>query len=143
MYLGGISTFLAACGETAFSSGILVSTTAKWGNNVESALKERDKPIARWGPAIFENSSIDWEKFSLDNPSDIKRRETKTLRDYQETASQEVLQGFITNDRGKMIMACGTGKTFTALRIAEELTGPEKLVLFLTPVNIPTVSVPH
>ena len=133
MYLQEISTFLAACGETTFSSGIIISTTEKWGNNVENALQNRDKPISRWGPEIFENSSADWQTFDLDQPADVNQRETKTLRDYQESALDDVLEGFETSDRGKLIMACGTGKTFTALRIAERQAGPGKTVLFLTP----------
>ena len=133
MYLQEISTFLAACGETTFSSGIIVSTTEKWGNNVENALQNRDKPISRWGPEIFENSSVDWQVFDIDQPADVNQRETKTLRDYQESALDDVLKGFEISDRGKMIMACGTGKTFTALRIAERQAGAGKTVLFLTP----------
>ncbi len=133
MYLSEISTFLAACGETTFSSGIIVSTTERWGNNVENALQNRDKPISRWGPELFENSSVDWQNFNLDQPTDIAQRQTKTLRNYQESALDDVLEGFETSDRGKLIMACGTGKTFTALRIAERQAGPGKTVLFLTP----------
>ena len=37
------------------------------------------------------------------------------------------------NDRGKLIMACGTGKTFTALRIAEAVAGIGGRVLYLVP----------
>ena len=133
MYLSDISTFLAAVGETTFSSGIVVSTTEKWGINVETALQNRDKPISRWGPEIFENSSVDWQVFDLDQPTDVNQRETKTLRYYQESALDDVLEGFENSDRGKLIMACGTGKTFTALRIAERQAGPGKTVLFLTP----------
>ena len=133
MYLSDISTFLAAVGETTFSSGIIVSTTEKWGNNVENALENRDKPISRWGPDIFENSSVDWQVFDLDQPADVNQRETKTLRYYQESALDDVLEGFENSDRGKLIMACGTGKTFTALRIAERQAGPGRTVLFLTP----------
>ena len=133
MYLPQISTFLAAVGETTFSSGIIVSTTEKWGINVENALQNRDKPISRWGPEIFENSSVDWQVFDLDQPAEVNQQETKTLRYYQESALDDVLEGFENSDRGKLIMACGTGKTFTALRIAERQAGPGSTVLFLTP----------
>ena len=133
MYLSEISTFLAAVGETTFSSGIIVSTTEKWGNNVENALQNRDKPISRWGPELFENSSVDWQTFDLDQPADVTQRQTKTIRDYQQSALDDVLEGFENSDRGKLIMACGTGKTFTALRIAERQAGLGKTVLFLTP----------
>ena len=133
LYLNDISTFLAACGERTFQSGILISTTEKWGSNIENALQNRDKPISRWGPEIFENSSVDWRNFDLDQPSDVSQRQTKSLRDYQQSALDDVLKGFEDNDRGKLIMACGTGKTFTALRIAERQSGPGKTVLFLMP----------
>ena len=43
-----------------------------------------------------------------------------------------MLKGFKTSDRGKLIMACGTGKTFTALRLAEKIA-PSGYVLFLVP----------
>ena len=89
--------------------------------------------MTRWGPDIFENSSIDWSVFDLDNPSGALRRPTKTLRDYQQEALDAVIEGFKQHDRGKLIMACGTGKTFTALRLAEQEAGANGTVLFLTP----------
>lgn len=46
---------------------------------------------------------------------------------------EAVEAGFSEHDRGKLIMACGTGKTFTALKIAEKLAGKGKRVLFLVP----------
>ena len=89
--------------------------------------------MTRWGPDIFENSSIDWSVFNIDNPSGALRRPTKTLRDYQKEALNAVIEGLKQHDRGKLIMACGTGKTFTALRIAEREAGANGTVLFLTP----------
>ncbi len=130
LYLNKISTFLAACGETTFSSGIIVSTTEKWGTNIENALKNRDKPISRWGPEVFENSSVDWQTFDLDQPADVSQRQTKTARGYQESAIDDVMEGFETRDRGKLIMACGTGKTFTALWISERQAGLGSVVIF-------------
>ena len=128
-----LNKFLAKYSTTPFSSGIFVSTSWKWGKNAENALLNRDKPVIRWGPDIFENSSIDWKNFSLTRPNALIQRETKKIRDYQHRALEDTLEGFKTQDRGKLIMACGTGKTFTALRIAERQAGPGKTVLFLTP----------
>ena len=53
------------------------------------------------------------------------RTNAKPLRD--------VCRGLATADRGKLIMACGTGKTFTSLRLAEQLVGAGGSVLFLVP----------
>ena len=133
LYLDDIATFLTALGHTEFSEGVIVSTTENWGPNVENSLKNRDKPVARWGVWHFENSSIDWSKFRLGNPSNLASREVKTLRDYQSDAMDAVLSGFVENQRGKLIMPCGSGKTFAALRIAEQDVGPGGSVLFLTP----------
>ncbi len=55
------------------------------------------------------------------------------LRDHQKYALDAVTRGLANTDRGKLIMACGTGKTFTSLKIAEALAGAGKHVLFLVP----------
>ena len=129
-----LNKFLTAYGAIQFASGIMVATTDNWTRNAEAAIQEsRTKPVTRWGPDVFENSSIDWNTFDLDNPSGALRRPTKTLRDYQQEALKAVIDGLKKHDRGKLIMACGTGKTFTALRIAERQVGAGGTVLFLTP----------
>jgi predicted helicase len=57
----------------------------------------------------------------------------KELRPHQTSAKSKVVTGLESADRGKLIMACGTGKTFTSLKIAEEVAGKNKRVLFLVP----------
>lgn len=132
--LDEIDRFITAASTTEFASGILVSTTTRWSDNAIAALERRDdRPILRWGPEVFEQSSIDWSSFTLEGPTALKRRKTKELRNYQQQAVEDTLEGFKSNDRGKLIMACGSGKTFTALRIAEQLAGVGGNVLFLTP----------
>ena len=133
LYLNDIATFLAKCGQEPFKKGIIVSTTEKWGPNIEKSLRGREKPISRWGVSVFEYSSIDWAKFDLDTPSEVSRKRNKTLRNYQEDALRDTMSGFESHDRGKLIMACGSGKTFTALRIAERVAGVGGTALFLTP----------
>ncbi|MFZ2452722.1 MAG: DEAD/DEAH box helicase family protein [Methylovulum miyakonense] len=76
---------------------------------------------------------MDWSQFSLNRPQDIKLKPKKTLRPHQKTALDKVENGFQTADRGKLIMACGTGKTFTSLKITEHLTPDQGTVLFLVP----------
>ena len=45
----------------------------------------------------------------------------------------DVILGFTEADRGQLIMACGTGKTYTSLKIAERQAGAGGRVLFLVP----------
>ena len=134
IYLSHISTFLAASSVDTFASGIIVTSSENWGRNVENVLEEREsRPVLRWGPEVFENSSIDWAQFSFDRPDALAQKEAKTLREYQNEALEDVIRGFEKNDRGKLIMACGSGKTFTALHIAQQMAGVGGNVLFLTP----------
>ena len=129
-----VNKFLAAYSTTEFAGGVFVSTTAKWGRNAESALRNReDKPVVRWGPEVFEGSSIDWRNFNLVRPRALNRKTDKEVREYQRLALEDTVAGFAERDRGRLIMACGSGKTFTALRIAERMAGVGGRVLFLTP----------
>ena len=128
-----MNKFLGAYAVQTFSKGIFVSTSDKWTNNAEAALVNLDKPVSRWGPDVFENSSIDWTKFTLDHPDKLPPKPPKKLREYQKKALADVMAGFEGHDRGKLIMACGSGKTFTALHIAQQMAGAGGSVLFLTP----------
>ena len=128
-----VNSFLGAYGAPEFAKGIFVSTSDNWTGHAENAIANFGKPVARWGPDIFEKSSIDWSTFDLNSPADLYVRQTKDLYDYQDEALQDTITGFDDHDRGKLIMACGSGKTFTALRIAERVSGTGGTVLFLTP----------
>ena len=79
----------------------------------------------------MENSQIDWAKYKPSEAPALK--EKKILRPHQVSAHKSVMAGLKSADRGKLIMACGTGKTFTSLKIAEDIGGKGKRVLFLVP----------
>ena len=132
-----VDTFISASGIVVtggprFTKRVFISTTSRWSPYAEDALKQ-EVPIARLGIADFENSSIDWTKYDIGTPEKMVQRERKSPREHQRDAIVRVLEGFKDHDRGKMIMACGTGKTFTALRIAEQQTEPGDTILFLAP----------
>ena len=77
---------------------------------------------------------FDWPDLRRQEPEALAyRAQPFHLRPHQQAAFDDVLQGFSDHDRGKLIMACGTGKTFTALRIAEALAGVGGRVLYLVP----------
>lgn len=130
---GDIDSFFTASGKAPFTSRIIVSTTDKWSNHAEEALRNQQIPVTRLRVQDLEDSPIDWGQFSLKRPQDIKLKDKKKVRPHQKTALNKVIEGFKLADRGKLIMACGTGKTFTALRIAEEQAGAGGFVLFLVP----------
>ena len=126
-----IDSFMAASGQRPFVNRFIVCTTNHWGNNAEAMLENQQIPVSKIDLAALEQSVIDWEKYAPDKALVI--HDKKKLRPHQETAVKNVLKGLETADRGKLIMACGTGKTFTSLKIAEAQAGKGKRVLFLVP----------
>jgi predicted helicase len=127
-----IDSYFTALGNPLFTSGLIVSTTDRWGKNAEHAIEHQTKPVHRLTVHDLDASPIDWSKFSPQRPQDLALRSQKKPRDDQKAAIADVTKGFTAADRGKLIMACGTGKTFTALKIAEKLA-PNGHVLFLVP----------
>jgi predicted helicase len=126
-----IDSFFTAAGKEPFTSSMIVSTTDRWGKNAEDALNQT-KPPVRIGLHDLRASPIDWSRFDPKRTTTLGVVDKKKLRPHQEAAIRDVLEGYKKSDRGKLIMACGTGKTFTALRLAEKIA-PGGHVLFLVP----------
>ncbi|MBR1735285.1 MAG: DEAD/DEAH box helicase family protein [Alphaproteobacteria bacterium] len=81
----------------------------------------------------MDDLGVKWEELYLGHYGAAAKEKRKQIRDYQIEAVQKTHEHFKNHDRGKLIMACGTGKTFTSLRIAEKETQGKGLVLFLAP----------
>ena len=118
-------------GKTAhFSERLVISTTDNWGPNAESAIQNQNPPVGRIGLARLRDLPMDWSNFKP------KLRKTeKSPRGHQTEAKVKVVSAFKSGaERGKLIMACGSGKTYAALQIAENYVGEEHgSVLFLVP----------
>jgi predicted helicase len=125
--------FGTAEGERGFSHRLIVATTDKWSNHAENALANQTISVARLWLRDLAESPIDWSQFSLTNIKDIRLKEKKKLREDQREAIDAAIEGFREIDRGKVIMACGVGKTFMSLRLTERITPANGRVLFLAP----------
>ncbi len=118
---------------TAFSRRLWISTTNKWGSEAENAIKHQNPPVMRLGLTELEEAPVNWEELDRGISGTLARTAKKKLRDHQQKAVGAFHEHFQSGDRGKLIMACGTGKTFTALKIAEQETPKQGMVLFLVP----------
>ena len=127
----GIDSFLSALGKAPFTNGMLFMTSYEASHHVIEAVQGRDKPVNIIDLNTLENSKIDWADYA--QKEKVTFKESKQVRDYQRKAIANVTVGLQYANRGKLIMACGTGKTFTSLRMAEELVGAGGRVLFLVP----------
>lgn len=131
-----IDSFLSELGKNYYKSGIIVASTDKWGKNAEKALSDRSD-VVRIGLSDLRNSRIDWDKFSFERPDEVTVKAKKKPRYYQKEVIEKALAYFKENDRGQLIMAPGTGKTFTSLKVAEamakESDKEQYVVLYLVP----------
>lgn len=118
---------------TSFARRMWISTTNHWGKNAEESIQNQNPPLNRVGLVDLQNSPVDWQLL-IDG---LKGKEAmlpgKQPREHQLRAMSAAHEYFQTHDRGKLIMACGTGKTYTALKIAEEMLPDKGLVLFMVP----------
>ncbi len=126
-----IDSFFTASGKKPFTRRIIVATTNHWSEHAEDALLDQQPPVSKIDLTALEESQIDWGQYQPKAAPVIKAK--KELRPHQTNALNAVVHGLADADRGKLIMACGTGKTFTSLKIAEALAGAGKRVLFLVP----------
>ncbi len=138
--LNDIATFLAilqsGVGEVRFKKGIII-TTSNLTSNAQQAIEQ----IRSTGMGIdeiteedFIHSGIDWEKFDpAQTQGELPLCDKKRPRPHQQEAINATKEYFSNpkNARGKLIMACGTGKTYTSLKIMESLE--PKIMLFLAP----------
>lgn len=116
-----------------FSQRLWISTTNKWGPNATEAIKSQDPPVSRINLYDLQEAPVDWDKLEKGIHGEIARNAKKSLRPHQTEALELTNKHFKKAERAKLIMACGTGKTFTSLRIAERETKGKGLVLFLVP----------
>ncbi|QEE12284.1 DEAD/DEAH box helicase family protein [Bartonella krasnovii] len=129
-----INSFIAASGKKIFTRRILVdSTESNWSDNANNTCDGQEVRIQQINLFDLENSQIDWGAYKERGQAVLKEQPKKKLLDHQTEALERVCEGLQEADRGKLIMACGTGKTFTSLKIAEQIAGKGKRVLFLVP----------
>ncbi|GAA9867293.1 DEAD/DEAH box helicase family protein [Helicobacter pylori] len=136
-----IATFLnklqSGVGEIRFKKGIIISTSDLSSNalkEIEQIRKSKGIDIVEISEEDFIYSQIDWEKFDpTQTQGELPLCDKKKPRPHQIEAIKATKEYFSSpkNTRGKLIMACGTGKTYTSLKIMEALD--PKITLFLAP----------
>lgn len=144
-----VDTFLSTSGKrfetesgmTGFVQRLWISTTNKWNSTAEQTIRNQNPPVTRLNLIDLENDDVDWNSLEQGIFGMASRSKPFTIREHQQQAIDQThayfkideVTGQPAHTRGKLIMACGTGKTFTSLRIAENETGGRGLVLFLVP----------
>lgn len=118
----------------SFSYRLWIDTTGKpFSSNAADAFNNQSILSGKLGLYNLMDAQVDWTKLENDITGEVARTNKKTLRPHQTEALINTNNHFKNHERGKLIMACGTGKTFNSLRIAENETNGKGLILFLVP----------
>lgn len=138
-----VDTFLSTSGRTfvndlgkriGFAERFFVSTAAL-GQNALDAMEHQQIPchtLYSW--EIGADLTVDWKKLEDDTYGQSAAvKAERHLLPHQKEALLRAKEHYAAHDRGRLIMACGTGKTFTALRLAEQETEERGLILVLVP----------
>jgi len=121
-----MAKFVGTASTHKLDSLILVWTGTSITSTARSKLEKMKCSIL--DRETLEKANVDWSRMPR-----LAAKDPKRLRDYQKAALEDVLEGFEGSSRGKLVMACGTGKTLVALHVAESTVGEGGTVLYLVP----------
>ena len=120
---GEIDKFLGGSQQPVFRLRWVVAT-CRWGPNAERAIQNAHPQVTQ----------IDFQQYlDLQVEEHDAKRPVQDPWPLQAEAIEDVVAGLANHDRGRLVMACGTGKTFTTLRIAEQFVDDGQRILFAAP----------
>ena len=121
--------------QQSFSSRLWFATNNKWGKNAKEAFENQNPPAYIVNPwDVADDETVDWEQLDagMHGATAFKKRNISP-KDHQKVALEKAAEYYKTHERGKLIMACGTGKTYTSLCLVEQQTQNKGLILVLVP----------
>ncbi len=128
-----VDSFLSESNRKVFNYRLLVSSNNLLGSNAREAINGQEKPVGLILGSDLISEDLIWPKYK-DKRQILKSFKKFKPKPHQKKAILNVSQSFKTSDKGKLIMACGTGKTLTSLWINESLNSN------LTVVFVPSIS---
>lgn len=123
-----VDKFLSESNRPIIKHRLLIASTDRIGGNAKQVCDAQEKPVRRFLLSDFELAKVDYPT-DFASLSQAKRKARPIPRDHQNEARTAIVQGLQNADRGQLIMACGTGKTYVTLWIKEDLNAQRTLVL--------------
>jgi superfamily II DNA or RNA helicase len=123
-----VDKFLSESNRPGIAHRLLIATTDRIGTNARQVCDAQEKPVVRFLLSDFEKSALEYPS-DFDSLPQAKRKPRPQPREHQREAIDAVVQGFETAERGQLIMACGTGKTYVTLWVREQLAAQRTLVM--------------
>lgn len=125
---GDMNSFLADTGRSEVDMRLWLQTTNKIEAKAEKTCKGQDKKVTFFNLNNFRDAQIEYP-MAFSELYQAKVKIKPKPEPHQREAIEDVSSRLKTVDRGQLIMACGTGKTFTTMWIKEELKAYSTLVL--------------
>ena len=120
---GHIDKFLGGSQQPVFGLRWIVAT-CRWGPIAERAIRNAHPQVTQ----------IDFREYlHVQVEERDAKRPVQEPWPLQADAIEDAVEGLTNHDRGRLVMACGTGKTFTSLRIAEQVVSDGQRILFAAP----------
>ncbi len=116
-----------------FSGRMWISTTNRYGKNAEETFQNQTPEVVRVNINTLNESRVDWELLYKGKNGAEALRPKAEPRNHQKPIIAAALNHFANNERGTLVMACGTGKTLTSLFITQDMLQNKGFVLFLAP----------
>jgi len=123
-----VDKFLSESNRKGIDKRLLIATTDRIGANARQVCEAQEKPVVCFLLSHFEDADIEYPA-SLAELNRAKPKPKPIPKEHQVEAINAVATNFKDVDRGQLIMACGTGKTFTTLWIKEQLNSETTLIL--------------
>lgn len=123
-----VDKFLSESNRRGIDHRMLIATTDLIGSNARQVCEAQEKPVVRFLLSDFERAEVEYPS-SMRELAQAKRRPPPQPREHQVEAIAAATQGLQDADRGQLIMACGTGKTYVTLWVKESLGAQRTLVL--------------
>ena len=122
-----VDSFLSESARSVFSFRLLLGTTDAIGHNARQAFQGQQIPGALRLLGDLAAEPLQWPA-SIDDLR-APARPPALPRPHQAEALAAIAHGLASGGRGRVIMACGTGKTFVQLWAHEQLRSSRTLVL--------------
>lgn len=125
---------------THFSQLLWISTQYQFSKHFSETIKGQRIPTNHLNRHDLETAPVDWEQLEQGAHGKIARTTSYSLRPHQQVAVDKSLTHFESHRRGKLIMACGTGKTYTALNVMERYKNQFNTAQKPTLVLVPSIA---
>lgn len=139
--LNDISNFLSTKDRTfnidgktiQFNKLYLIDTANNLTKNTEKHLDNliKNDIFIRIDYNSIAEANINWAIF--DEKGEIEFYDKKQLRNHQKEAIEAIKKEFEKKDRTKLIMACGTGKSLTGIRLFDDMLDNGQVAVFFAP----------